>query len=157
MSISVQHNSNGSITVTCGNDMLTFFPNAGATAGAGGGGGGPVVIPVIDPDDDPLVGWPLPGALVARGPTRNPLAMEIVRVRVDRHTGELAWGERGKSMLRSYAAGLPGGGTVPLNISAAFGHRFDIGPVAVQLRQLQAELGHRVLPYLTPGDDEPVL
>jgi len=153
MSISVRHNSNGTITVTCGNDMLTFFPHAGASAGSGAGGGGPVV--VIDPDDDPLVGWPLPGALVAPWPKGGPLGVGVVRVRVDPRTGELVWGERGKSTLHSYVAGMPGTEDVPLNICAAFGQRFDIGPVAIQLRQLQAELGHRVLPYLTPGDDEP--
>lgn len=150
MTISVQHNPNGSITVSCGSDTLTFFPGSGAGAGAGGGSG-PAVIPVIDPDDDPLVGWPLPGALVARMSGKTLPGVQILRVQVDPVSGALRWSGDAQARLRTQAAAIAAGEAIPLNIDAPLGQRYDLGPVAAQIRQLQAEIHRRVLPYLTTG------
>jgi hypothetical protein len=149
MGISIQHNPNGSVTVSCGSDSLTFVPN-GASAS-----GGPAVIPIVDTSDDPLRGWDLPGANVASPSVaagKFP-GLGFLRVRVDPLSGRLRWGENERASFESYAAGLPSGHSPDLGIVCELGHPMDIGPLTSQLRQIQAQMGRRITPYLTAEHD----
>lgn len=160
MGISVQHNDDGSITVSCGGDSLKFFPNATASAASGTGDSDPgpsITIPDLDDGGDPIITYPLPGAYGTRVMVDKPSGRDIVRVLLDPFSGELRWPGNSKSSLRTHAARLPDAQAVPLCIGVARGQRYDIGPLSSQLRRLRAEIDHRIVPYMAPGDDEPMV
>lgn len=156
MGINVRHNGDGSVTVSCGKESATVFPQLAAAKPGKGGGVTPVVIHTSssDDDDDPLVGWPLPGALVKRlrlSPLGN---LPVVHAYIDPATRCLGFGKEAQDKLRAYAYSTPTGEVLPFVIQTEVGQSFSLETLRKQLRDMRSDSGHQFLPYLTTGNDD---
>lgn len=148
MGISVRHNADGSITVACGDESLTFSPDEDVSVG----GPIPSPIPIIDLDDDPLPGWPSPRVQVRSLRASQFTDTPRFDVYVDA-AGDLRWRGVDEQIMHARLAVLQDDTPVLLSVHAQPGQRIELGPVKGQLQDLSRRLGHRIVPVLMPDDD----
>jgi hypothetical protein len=148
MGISIKHNSDGTITVTCGSEKLRFFPDDDETTADGGGSLG---IPVIDPPDNTPIGYPLPGAMgVVASKSPSGTRVPSVRVRFDHNTNTLVTGPHFRARLDAFleeTAAHPDA-RVPIAIETAIGESVDLESMRQHLPDLEDKVGRSIVPFL---------
>ncbi len=148
MGISIKHNGDGSITVSCGSEKLRFFPDDDDESSADGGGS--VGIPVIDPPDNSPIGYPLPGALgmiASKSPFRA--KRHSVRVLYNNKTNSFEVHHDFEAELRAlidWIGSHPA--RIPIGIETTPGESIDLARLRQQLPVLEGMVGHRILPFL---------
>ncbi len=155
MSMDVKHNADGSVTVSSESDAITIFPGT-AVAGAGTNRTEPAAL--ADSPDVPINTWPGPVAMTivghssanAPGAALDGVSVgQLHQLHLDQLSGGLRLNSRARAELQGYANALPKGQAVPVVINSPLGHPFELGPVLVELKGLEADLGRPITAYLS--------
>jgi len=150
MGISIKQNGNGTITVTCGTEKLTFVPDDEGTTASGGGSAG---IPIIEPPpDDSPIGLAPPataGIVAAKTPTGE--RVPPVLVEFDHNTNTFRLGSDFEKRIAEYlqdSTTLPDA-PVPIGIETAIGESVDLSRINTHLAGLKSKVGHEIVPFLS--------
>jgi hypothetical protein len=149
MGISIKHNGDGTITVTCGSERLRFFPDDDDEASADGGGS--VGIPVIDPPDNSPIGYPLPGALgMVASRSTSGAKMRSVRVRYDHKSNTFAVHHDFEAEVRAFIErmGPRPSARIPIAIETTRGESVELASLQRELPHLERMVGRRIIPFL---------
>jgi len=149
MGISVKHNGDGTITVTCGSEKLRFFPDDDDETTADGGASSG--IPVMDPPDGGPLSYPPPGAMgVVASKSPSGTRVPSVTVQYDHNTKTLVTGPDFKARLDAFlqeTAARPDE-RIPIAIETGIGEDVDLATMRLHLPDLEDQVGRSILPFL---------